>query len=65
VHNKEAVLIPNNDPFHKRGKLTSEALATLIIDTLRLAKIIKMEDVDRAITISTEEIDARKAAGDY
>jgi hypothetical protein len=47
------------------GKLTSEGLAALIIDALLYAKIIHKEDVEKAISITTEEIDARKAAGDY
>ena len=46
-------------------KLTSESLAILIIDGLVTAKIIQEEDMDKAITIATEEINARKAAGDY
>jgi len=40
-------------------------LAVLIVDALVDAKIIRKEDLDRAIEIATEGIDARKAAGDY
>ncbi len=47
------------------GTLTSQRLASLIIDALINAKIIKEEDADEAITIATEEIDVRKGAGDY
>jgi hypothetical protein len=46
-------------------KLTSESLAALIIDALVDAGIVKIEDTDRSIEIATEEIDVRKAAGDY
>ena len=46
-------------------RLTSESLAALIIDALIDAKIIRREDLDRAIAIAAEEIEARKAAGDY
>ena len=46
-------------------KLSSESLAALIVDSLIDAKIIRREDLDRAIAIAAEEIEARKAAGDY
>ncbi len=49
----------------ENGKLTSESLAALIIDALIDAKIIRKEDLDRAIKITMEEIDVRKGAGDY
>ena len=47
------------------NKLTSEDLAALIIDALKCAGIVDQLDVDRAIAIATEEIDARKAVNDY
>jgi hypothetical protein len=47
------------------GKLTSEELAYLIVDALMDAGIVRKEDLDRAIAIATEEINVRKAAGDY
>jgi hypothetical protein len=47
------------------GKILSESLAALIVDALVDAKIIKEEDFEKAVAIATEEIDARKAAGDY
>jgi hypothetical protein len=53
------------DQLRQNKKLTSEFLATLIIDALVVAKIIKKQDLEKAIAITTEEIDARKAAGDY
>jgi hypothetical protein len=37
----------------------------LIVDALLCASILKQEDVSRAITIVTEEIEVRKAFGDY
>jgi hypothetical protein len=47
------------------GTLTSESLAALIVDTLAYVNIVQKQDVERAITITTEEINVRKAAGDY
>jgi hypothetical protein len=49
----------------ENGKLTSESLADLIVDALIDARIIQEDNRDRAIDIATEEINARKAAGDY
>lgn len=49
----------------ENGKLTSESLAILIVDALVDAGIIPKEDVERSIEIATEEINVRKAAGDY
>jgi len=47
------------------GHLSSRDLAALVIDALLHAKIVRPEDVERALDIATEEIDARKAVGDY
>jgi hypothetical protein len=47
------------------GKLTRESLAALIVDALLDAGIVARPDLDKAIAIVTEEIDARKAARDY
>ena len=41
------------------------ALAELIIDALCDAKIVGKDEIARAIAIATEEIDVRKALGDY
>ena len=49
----------------ENGKISSETLAGLIIDALVDAKIVDKEDVERAVEVATEEINARKAAGDY
>jgi hypothetical protein len=46
-------------------RTTSDSLAALIIDALVDANIVIKTDVERAIGIAKEEIDARKAAGDY
>ncbi|MFZ5891916.1 MAG: hypothetical protein ACOY0T_12750 [Myxococcota bacterium] len=46
-------------------RLTSEALASLVIDSLVHPGIVRAEDVERAITIVTDELEARKAMGDY
>ena len=53
---------PNAD---KTRRLSSRDLAALMIDALLRAKIVRKEDVERALDIATEEIDARKAVGDY
>jgi hypothetical protein len=46
-------------------RLSSRDLAALVIDALLHAKLLRKEDVERALDIATEEIDARKAVGDY
>ena len=46
-------------------RLTSEDLAALVIDALLQAGIVEKEDVERAMKIAVEEIDVRKAMGDY
>jgi hypothetical protein len=45
--------------------LTSEDLAALIVDALLRAGLVDGDKVPLAIEIATEEIDARKAVGDY
>jgi hypothetical protein len=47
------------------GRLTSEDLANLIVDALVAAGLVAKDLFDRAVAIVAEEIDARKAAGDY
>jgi hypothetical protein len=47
------------------GTLTSDSLAGLLVDALVEANIIKAVDFDKAVEIAVEEIDVRKAAGDY
>ena len=49
----------------ERKKLSSESLAVLAIDGIAMAGLIKDKDFDKAVEIATEEIDVRKAAGDY
>ena len=58
---------PNDkhDTRDERGRLRSESLAALVVDALVDASIVKQEDVERAIEIATEEIEVRKALGDY
>ena len=51
--------------MRENGKLTSESLAALIIDALADAEIVAKKDIERAIEIATEEIEVRKAGGDY
>ena len=57
----------NNEDNHREpdGTLTSEALASLIIDELVRAKLIESEVFGRAVAIAAEEIEVRKALGDY
>lgn len=45
--------------------MDSSELAGLIVDALLRADIVRRDDVARAIKIATEEIDVRKAMGDY
>ncbi len=46
-------------------KLTSEELATLIIDALVGAGIVKEADAEQAIVLTAREIELRKVIGDY
>jgi hypothetical protein len=63
---------PNPDRVHRprvsaesAGHMTSAALAELIVDALIVAKLVAEEESDRAIAIAAEEIEVRKAMGDY
>ena len=47
------------------GRLTSDTLAALIIDALIDAGVVQKNETEKAIRIATEEIDVRKAVGDY
>jgi len=47
------------------NRLNSVDLAALIVDALLCAEIVQADAVKRAIEIATEEIEARKALGDY
>lgn len=59
----------SNTPENRNGgpasRLTSSELAELIVDALLRADILEKQDIDRAVKIATEEIEARKALGDY
>lgn len=46
-------------------RLTSEELAELVVDALLRAGVVEVANVARAVTIATEEIEARKGVGDY
>jgi hypothetical protein len=46
-------------------KLTSEQLAALVVDALIDAGLVPKEKVKEAIAIAAEEIEVRKAMGDY
>lgn len=54
-----------DDDMEPDGTLTSKGLAELIVDALFQARIVREEDVTRAIAITAEEIEVRKAGGDY
>jgi len=56
---------PDNRSADSADRLNSEDLAALIIDALLQAKIVKQEDVRRAVEIAAEEIEVRKSLGDY
>jgi hypothetical protein len=45
--------------------LSSEALAQLVADALLYAKLIRDADFATVAAIIAEELDARKAVGDY
>ena len=45
--------------------ITSEQLASLVVDGLVDAGFIAKGDLERAIHVAAIEIDVRKAAGDY
>jgi len=57
--------IPEGSNEGPAARLGSEELAELIVDALLRAAILKQENVERAVKIAREEIDARKALGDY
>jgi hypothetical protein len=40
-------------------------LATLIVDALLDASIVRIDKFAEAVALATQEIDARKALGDY
>jgi hypothetical protein len=47
------------------GALTSAELAALIVDALIDAKLVSRSAASEAITVVAQEIDVRKAMGDY
>jgi hypothetical protein len=56
---------PNSRSEGPAERLASEELAELIVDALLRANIVRQQDVERAVKIATEEIEVRKALGDY
>jgi len=46
-------------------RLTSEQLAGLIVDALVDAGLVPKSEFNSAVAVAAEEIDARKAVGDY
>jgi hypothetical protein len=52
-------------PDDEVDRLESEELAALIVDALLRASILKRDDLERAVEIVAEEIEARKNIGDY
>ena len=59
--------IPSEDQKagQQQRRVSSESLAVLIMDALVDGGVVKREDAERAIRIAAEEIDVRKAMGDY
>jgi len=47
------------------GRLASKDLAALIVDALCDAGIVRKDDFNRAVEVTAEEIEVRKALGDY
>jgi hypothetical protein len=54
-----------NESVTRPAGMPSEDLAAIIVDALLRASIVDELNVGRAIQIVIEEIDARKALGDY
>lgn len=46
-------------------RISTHHLAALVVDALIDAGIVKKDDMERAIRIAAEEIEVRKALGDY
>lgn len=46
-------------------RLSSADLAALVVDALFRADLLRKDDVQRALEITTEEIEIRKIFGDY
>jgi hypothetical protein len=53
------------EPAPKTTTMPSEDLAAIIVDALLRASVVNERDVKRAVKIVVEEIDVRKALGDY
>jgi hypothetical protein len=47
------------------NRLTTKLLAALILDALIIGGVVREADMKKAKAIICEEIDARKAVGDY
>ena len=54
-----------DDSREEDGTLSSRLLAVLIIDALIDAGFVAKQNLQDAVAVATEEIDARKALGDY
>ncbi len=48
-----------------KSQISSNELAALIVDSLVDKQLIRKEDFEDAVTATTEEIQVRKALGDY
>lgn len=56
---------PDSVCERQHERLSTSALAELIVDALVDGGTVKEEDFDKAVEITVEEINARKAMGDY
>ncbi|MCK9608808.1 MAG: hypothetical protein M0R33_20405 [Methylomonas sp.] len=54
-----------NDNCNKSNALSTAELAELIVDALLHGGVLRKDDINRALEFVSEEIDARKAVGDY
>jgi len=52
-------------PMSLESEKSSDGLAALVVDALQHAGIVSQADFERAMAIAIEEIEVRKAVGDY
>src|SRR5688572_11760403 len=64
-HPPEAPALPFTARQLLVAKLSSKALASLIVESLVESKLLAREKFDDAMTVAERKIDLRKALGDY
>jgi hypothetical protein len=55
----------NDDNSATTRRISSETLALFIVDALIDADLVSKDNLQKALKITIEEIDVRKACGDY